>query len=107
MKKVNSILAALGLFSLEKRRLREDLIINVYKHQTGGCKQDGAFFMKAYDRTAVSGHKLKLEKFCLSIRKPFLTVRVTKQWNRLAREDVESGFILGDIQKPPGHGPGQ
>lgn len=65
------------------------------------------FSVKPHDRTTVSGHKLKLKKFCLNIRKPFLTVWVTKQWNGLARENVESVFILGDIQKPPGHAPRQ
>ncbi|KFV80724.1 hypothetical protein N308_09504, partial [Struthio camelus australis] len=37
-----------------------------------------------------NGHKLKHRKFCLNLRKNFLTVRVTQHWNRLPREAVES-----------------
>ncbi|KFV79096.1 hypothetical protein N308_13263, partial [Struthio camelus australis] len=37
-----------------------------------------------------NGHKLKHRKFCLNMRKNFLTVRVTERWNRLPREVVEA-----------------
>ncbi|KFV88896.1 hypothetical protein N308_13836, partial [Struthio camelus australis] len=37
-----------------------------------------------------NGHKLNHRKFCLIMRKNFLTVRVTEHWKRLPREVVES-----------------
>jgi len=87
-------LRELGLFTLENRRLRGDLIA-AFQYLKGAYRKDGeALFTRVCsDGTRGNGSKLKEGRFRIDIRKKFFTMRVVKHWHRLSREVVAAPFL--------------
>lgn len=84
-------LKRLGLFSLERRRLRGDLI-EVYKIIHGLSGDDLKTLLPLRDGRELRGHAKMLKKshVRLDVRKAFFTNRVVNPWNSLPKDVVDA-----------------
>ena len=87
-------LRAMGLFSLEKRRLRSDVMATcefiMGDHQYLG---ERLFTRAPQGMMRLNGYKLLQDRFKLDIRKNFFTVRASRVWNSLPLEVVQARWL--------------
>ena len=87
-------LRELGLFSLENRRLKGDLIA-AFQCLEGAYRNagEGLFVRECGHRTRGNSFKLKESRFRLDNWKKFFTLRVVKHWHTLPRGAVDAPFL--------------
>lgn len=84
-------LRTLGLPSLEKSRMRGNLIILYsFLRRSGQGGAELLLSLVCTDRMSGSGSKLPKERFRLDIRRHFFSERVVKPWNTLPRELIDA-----------------
>jgi len=87
-------LCQLGLWSLEERRNRADLI-ELFKMIKGFSSTPWSHFFKKAEDTSTRGHTWKLAKqhSCCGTRLHFFSQRVINRWNNLSQEDVDAQSV--------------
>jgi len=88
-------LKSLGLYSLQQRRLRGDMI-ETFKNLTGKERvHSQSFFQLATDSHNVRGHSLKLflPRCSTTVRKTFFSTRVVSYWNALPQHAIEAPSV--------------
>uniref|UniRef100_A0A803K5E7 Reverse transcriptase domain-containing protein n=1 Tax=Xenopus tropicalis TaxID=8364 RepID=A0A803K5E7_XENTR len=87
-------LSRLRLFSLEKRRLRGDMI-TLYKYIRGDSRQLGDVLFSHKNNQRTRGHPFRLEErsFHLKQRRWFFTVRAVRLWNALPSDVVMADSV--------------
>ena len=85
----------LGLLSLERRRLRGDLI-EVYKIMRGIDQLDSQHLFQMIGESKTRGHRFKVrgERYKRVQRGNFFTQRLVNVWNELPEIVVDAGTIL-------------
>lgn len=82
-------LRELGLFSLGKRRLQEDLIL-VFRCLRGAYKQKGEWLFRWADNDRTGGDGFRIKEGRLDGRRKFFTQKVVRHGNKLHREAVDA-----------------
>ena len=87
-------LSELGLFSLERRRIRGDLI-EVYKMMRGIDRVDSQRLFPRAEMVATRGHRFKVlgSRYSGDVSGKFFTQRVVSVWNGLPAKMVEADTI--------------
>ena len=87
-------LSELNLITLEKRRLRGQLI-ETFKYRKGitAASPDGLFDRDNNNRTRNNGHKLVVKRFNTTIVGNFFPIKITTAWNNLPENVVSSSSV--------------
>jgi len=86
-------LVKLGLWTLEERRNRADLI-EAFKLVKGLVNNPFDIFIKKSTNSHLCGHSWKLNKRQhMDMRKYFFSVRVVDRWNKLPQEAIDSTSV--------------
>ena len=98
------MLKELGLWSLEDRRIRADLI-EVYKIIHGISSVDPQTFFELSTHNRTRGHPLKLNKNRVhtELRQHFFSERVINIWNKLDEKTVSASSLNGFKQQLERH----